>query len=116
MEHALQPFDAWITGRKRVHGGVRAHLPMVEHDGKHYKINPMVDWSTDQIKTAFATYDLPRHPLEEMGYTSVGCHPCTGFPVVDNDSRSGRWAGQDKTECGIHVSPGHNAPWTGDGI
>ena len=111
MEHALQPFDAWITGRKRIHGGLRAELPMIEHDGTHYKINPMVDWSPEQIKAAFADHDLPRHPLEEMGYTSVGCYPCTGLPVSGNDTRSGRWAGQDKTECGIH-----SAPWAGEGI
>jgi phosphoadenosine phosphosulfate reductase len=111
MDHALQPFDAWITGRKRVHGGTRAQLPLIEHDGKHYKINPMVDWTQDQVQTAFTRHDLPRHPLHEMGYTSVGCYPCTGLPATDEDTRSGRWAGQDKTECGIH-----KAPWAGQGI
>ncbi|MBT3557714.1 MAG: phosphoadenylyl-sulfate reductase [Rhodospirillales bacterium] len=111
MEHALQPFDAWITGRKRIHGGLRATLSMIEHDGKHYKINPMVDWTPEQIKAAFTGHGLPRHPLEVMGYTSVGCYPCTGLPEAGTDSRSGRWAGQDKTECGIH-----KAPWAGEGI
>ncbi len=111
MEHALEPFDAWITGRKRAHGGGRAQLPVIEHDGKHFKINPMAAWSADRVQAAFTEHDLPRHPLEELGYTSVGCYPCTGLPTTIGDMRSGRWSGQDKTECGIH-----KAPWAGQGI
>lgn len=111
MEHALAPFDAWITGRKRVHGGLRAQMPVIEHDGKHYKINPIAEWSAGEIQASFEKNGLPRHPLEEMGYTSVGCYPCTVLPTDGGDARSGRWAGQDKTECGIH-----KAPWAGQGI
>ncbi len=111
LQHALKPFDAWITGRKRAHGDTRANLPLIEHDGMHFKINPVAGWSNDRIQGVFDAHGLPRHPLEEMGYTSVGCYPCTGMPALGEGQRSGRWAGQDKTECGIH-----KAPWAGQGI
>lgn len=111
MQKALSGFEAWVTGRKRVHGGGRSLLPVVEHDGRHAKFNPLASWDNERISKYFADHDLPRHPLEEMGYTSVGCHPCTMRPDVGEGGRSGRWAGSDKTECGIHT-----APWVGQGI
>ncbi|MEQ8665571.1 MAG: phosphoadenylyl-sulfate reductase [Rhodospirillales bacterium] len=111
MQRALSEFDAWITGRKRYQGGQRTALPLIEHDGRHIKINPLADWDADRIREAFERCDLPRHPLEEAGYTSVGCFPCTSFAQPGSDARSGRWAGSEKTECGIH-----NAPWAGGGI
>ena len=111
MQRVLDGFDAWITGRKRIHGGLRQSLPVIEHDGKHTKINPLATWDNDRIQAAFTEHDLPRHPLEEIGYTSVGCHPCTGLPATDSGVRSGRWSGLDKTECGIH-----KAPWAGQDI
>jgi phosphoadenosine phosphosulfate reductase len=111
LQHALGSFDAWITGRKRFQGSDRNNLPMIEHDGTHYKINPIANWSLEQIKAVFEDHNLPRHPLEEAGYTSLGCYPCTSLPVSGEDSRSGRWTNQDKTECGIH-----NAPWAGESI
>lgn len=111
MQRALGGFDAWITGRKRFQGGERTGLPVIEHDGRHFKINPIADWGMERIREAFEGYDLPKHPLEEAGYKSVGCYPCTRAAAPGDDSRSGRWAGSDKTECGIH-----NAPWQGSGI
>lgn len=111
MQQALSAFDAWVTGRKRVHGGGRSLLPVIEHDGRHTKFNPLASWSNDRVQAYFTDHDLPRHPLEEMGYTSVGCHPCTMLPDVGARGRSGRWAGSEKTECGIHT-----APWVGQGI
>ena len=99
---ALQPFKAWISGRKRHHGGERADIPRVEiQDGK-LKLNPLYDWDRDAIEARFQARGLPRHPLVARDYLSIGCVPCTA-PVTDpDDPRSGRWAGQDKTECGIH--------------
>ncbi len=111
MQRALKPFDAWITGRKRFQGGERTGLPLFEHDGQHIKVNPVAGWTMDRIRTAFEDWDLPRHPLEDAGYRSVGCFPCTSFAQPGEDARSGRWAGSGKTECGIH-----NAPWAGQGI
>ena len=111
LQHALGSFDAWITGRKRFQGNARSDLSLIEHDGSHYKINPVVNWSPEKLKGVFEAHNLPRHPLEQAGYTSLGCYPCTNLPVSEDDTRSGRWADQDKTECGIH-----NAPWVGESI
>lgn len=111
LQRALGNFDAWVTGRKRIHGGNRQMLPIIEHEGRHIKINPLAPWDDRRIQAVFDEHDLPRHPLEELGYTSLGCHPCTGLPQADGGARSGRWSGLDKTECGIHT-----APWAGQGI
>jgi phosphoadenosine phosphosulfate reductase len=102
---ALRPFKVWISGRKRHHGGARATLPRVEiQDGK-LKLNPLFDWSRDDINAYFERHALPRHPLVAEGYPSIGCEPCTARQTnPDADPRAGRWAGSDKTECGIHIT------------
>lgn len=105
LARALEGFDAWVTGRKHFHGALRAYLPRIEHDGTHFKLNPIVDWSADKIEASFDDLNLPRHPLTEDGYLSIGCAPCTQAPVDENAVRSGRWAGSGKTECGIHDRP-----------
>ena len=102
---ALSPFKVWVSGRKRHHGGSRSDLPRVEvQDGK-LKFNPLFDWSREEIRNYLIDNDLPRHPLVDQGYPSIGCLPCT--IAVDDplaDPRAGRWAGEEKTECGIHIS------------
>ena len=98
----LQPFKVWISGRKRHHGGDRADLPRVEiQDGK-LKLNPLYDWDREAIEAHFKARGLPQHPLVAENYLSIGCVPCTAPATDPDDPRSGRWAGQDKTECGIH--------------
>lgn len=105
MDAALEGFDAWVTGRKRFQGGRRTTLPVVEVENRRVKINPLAGWTPDDIDAYFVAHDLPRHPLQEFGYMSIGCHPCTR-PVADGeDPRAGRWAGSAKTECGIHDNP-----------
>ncbi|MEE2878730.1 MAG: phosphoadenylyl-sulfate reductase [Pseudomonadota bacterium] len=103
LEPALEGFDAWITGRKRFHGGARLSLPVFEHSGGRYKVNPLANWTQEDVDRFFASRNLPRHPLVDQGYPSVGCWPCTKPAADPNDIRSGRWAGMDKTECGLHV-------------
>ncbi len=100
---ALEGFDAWITGRKRFHGSTRANLTVFEYSEGRYKVNPLANWTQDDINTYFASRDLPKHPLLDEGYASIGCWPCTIRPTDPNDVRSGRWAGKAKTECGLHV-------------
>ncbi len=91
-----------ITGRKRFHGGDRLRLKVVElADGK-VKFNPLANWGKAELDAYAAAHDLPAHPLVEFGYPSVGCWPCTK-PAEAEDVRSGRWAGSEKTECGIHT-------------
>jgi phosphoadenosine phosphosulfate reductase len=102
LDRALSGFDAWITGRKRFQGGLRAKLPAVEREGKHIKVNPLADWEQADIDAVFEETNLPRHPLVAEGYPSIGCLPCTRRPAEGEDERAGRWAGQSKTECGIH--------------
>jgi len=105
LEVALSGFAAWITGRKRLHGGERRGLDMVDagQDGR-IKVNPLATWSNDDITRYFAAHDLPRHALEAKGYRSVGCIPCTRAVAPGEAPRAGRWAGSSKTECGIHRS------------
>ena len=104
LDAALEGFEAWITGRKRTQGGARSHLNLVETgpDGR-ITVNPLAGWDDDMIEIYFQMHDLPRHPLQAQGYTSIGCATCTARPRAGEDKRSGRWAGLDKTECGIHL-------------
>jgi phosphoadenosine phosphosulfate reductase len=102
LDRALTPFLAWISGRKRFHGGERTALPVVEAERNWIKINPLATWSRERIEAEFTRRNLPRHPLEADGYLSVGCMPCSDRVDPGADFRSGRWAGKGKTECGIH--------------
>ncbi len=103
LEPALEGLSAWITGRKRFHGGERMQLPVFEHANGRFKVNPLAGWTKDDVAHFFAVRNLPRHPLVAQGYPSIGCWPCTQPVAEDDDPRAGRWAGQDKTECGLHV-------------
>lgn len=103
LEPALEGFNAWITGRKRFHGGARLSLPVFEHASGRYKINPLASWTPEDVSDFLESRDLPKHPLVAQGYPSIGCWPCTQPARNASDVRSGRWAGQDKTECGLHI-------------
>lgn len=103
LAEALSGHDAWITGRKRYQTSTRAGLPFAEVVDGRIKINPLASWNEEQVRTAFRDFRLPQHPLFDEGYRSIGCEPCTRKVAADEDSRAGRWAGSDKTECGIHL-------------
>uniref|UniRef100_Q07QR9 Adenosine 5'-phosphosulfate reductase n=1 Tax=Rhodopseudomonas palustris (strain BisA53) TaxID=316055 RepID=Q07QR9_RHOP5 len=103
LARALQPFAAWINGRKRFQGGLRAELAVVESDGARLKFNPFANVSREDIEAIYATAKLPPHPLVASGFLSVGCMPCTSRASSDEDARAGRWRGRAKTECGIHT-------------
>jgi len=106
LASALERFDASITGRKAFQSSGRANLPRFEIDKSdaqgRLKINPLIDWSAEDIAAYFAAHDLPAHPLVAEGYPSIGCSPCTSKVAQGEDPRSGRWKGWDKVECGIH--------------
>ena len=106
LEKALARFDASFTGRKAFQSATRANLPRFEVDTGdaqgRLKINPLIDWSAQDIAAYFEEHDLPRHPLVARGFPSIGCEPCTHKVAPGEDPRSGRWKGWDKTECGIH--------------
>ena len=107
LAKALANYDATITGRKAFQAATRANLPRFEIDKTdaqgRLKINPLIDWSAEDLAAYIAEHDLPPHPLVEEGYPSIGCSPCTSKVAPGEDPRSGRWKGWDKTECGIHV-------------
>ena len=105
LDLGLLGFDAWVTGRKRFQTESRLSLPVVEKDDNgRIKFNPLANWSQDDLDAFLDARDLPRHPLVAEGYVSIGCEPCTS-PVADGESvRAGRWRGQDKEECGIHIT------------
>ncbi len=102
LERALAGFDAWITGRKQFHGGLRSALPVFEAAAPFIKVNPIVRWSPDDLASYAERHRLPAHPLVEQGFPSIGCWPCT-HPASSEDVRAGRWRGSAKTECGIHL-------------
>jgi len=111
LAKALAGFDATITGRKAFQAKTRSSLPRFEIDSTdkqgRLKINPLIDWTAEDIAAYIAEHDLPAHPLVAEGYPSIGCSPCTSKVAPGEDPRSGRWKGWDKVECGIHV-PGQS--------
>jgi phosphoadenosine phosphosulfate reductase len=103
LARALAPFSAWINGRKRFQGGLRATIPVVEEDGARLKFNPFARISREEVAAIYGKANLPQHPLVASGFQSVGCMPCTSRTAPGEDARAGRWRGRDKTECGIHT-------------
>jgi phosphoadenosine phosphosulfate reductase len=114
LDAALAGFDAWMTGRKRFHGGDRLRLSVVEASQGKVKINPLANWTKADLDAYVALHDLPAHPLVAQGFASIGCWPCTQPVESGEEARAGRWAGSQKTECGIHTArvPGA-APFLG---
>jgi phosphoadenosine phosphosulfate reductase len=100
LERALDGVDGWITGIRRDQASTRAATQKLERDERRgiWKVNPLADWSEKDLWRYIYAHQLPYHPLHDTGYASIGCAPCT----LPGDGREGRWAGQDKTECGIH--------------
>lgn len=106
LARALEPFDAWINGRKRHQSVSRADLDLVETADGRVKLNPLADWDRAALAAYFARHDLPAHPLVEDGYRSIGCMPCSDRVAAGEDDRAGRWRGMAKIECGIHLGSG----------
>jgi phosphoadenosine phosphosulfate reductase len=102
LSRALKNTQAWISGRKRFQAFSRSSIPLFELDDMRIKINPLANWSPKELADYAKRHKLPIHPLLKDGYLSIGCIPCTSPVKEGDDPRSGRWRGQDKTECGIH--------------
>ena len=103
LERALQGADAWITGIRREQGPTRAEAQPIERDRTRgiWKYNPLAHWTDKDLWRRIHERDLPYNPLHDHGYESIGCAPCT----QPGAGREGRWAGTDKTECGLHGEP-----------
>ncbi len=106
LKRALSGVTAWISGRKSFQSATRAHIPQFELSDGKLKINPLAQWSKDDLLNYFDYYKLPRHQMEAEGYPSIGCMPCTTPVAAGEDARAGRWRGQNKIECGIHMPQG----------
>ena len=104
----LLPYDTWFAALRRDQSPTRANLKTVEPfslpGGKVIqKVSPLADWTTRDVYQYMQAHRIPELSLYDLGYTSIGCKPCTALPVDPNDPRSGRWQGQGKLECGIHI-------------
>ncbi|HEV3046300.1 MAG TPA: phosphoadenylyl-sulfate reductase [Solirubrobacteraceae bacterium] len=101
LERSLEGAEGWITGIRREQGPTRAATELIERDEKRelWKYNPLAHWTDKDIWRRIHERDLPYHPLHDQGYESIGCAPCT----QPGHGREGRWAGTEKTECGLHV-------------
>ncbi len=102
LRRALEGFDAVVTGRKRFQTSVRAGMDRVELAEGRFRFNPLVDWTLAEVTRYIEDKGLPKHPLVNDGYPSIGCLPCTRRVAAGEGYRDGRWAGLEKEECGIH--------------
>jgi phosphoadenosine phosphosulfate reductase len=105
LNRALSGYTAWVTGVRREESPTRADTQVVEYDDKRdmVKLNPIAPWTQEDLDTYIAENGVLVNPLQYDGYPSIGCAPCTRRVAPGDDPRSGRWAGQAKTECGLHV-------------
>lgn len=104
MARGVAPYSAWFTGRKRFQSQTRTQLQVFEAVGERIRINPLASWTTSDLADYMRKHALRANPLVAYGYLSIGCFPCTQPVKPGEDARSGRWAGQAKTECGIHLT------------
>jgi phosphoadenosine phosphosulfate reductase len=104
LRRALVGYDAWITAIRAEQSSHRAAAPIVGPDPKFglVKINPLLRWTKRDVWAFIVTHRVPYNPLHDQGFPSIGCWPCTKAVSAGGDERSGRWAGQAKTECGLH--------------
>ena len=101
LDAALEELDGWITGLRREQAHTRTGAPKLSHDERRdvWKANPLADWSEQDVWNYIARHDVPYNALHDRGYASIGCMPCT----LPGSGREGRWAGSEKTECGLHI-------------
>ena len=106
LQDVLRGLNGWLTGLRRDQSSTRADIPLVAWDAKYdlVKINPLAGWTRSRVWHYVMEHKLPYNTLHNRGYASIGCTHCTKPTVTIVDERSGRWAGQQKVECGIHLA------------
>ena len=104
MRTALGGVSCWVSGIRRVDSETRANAPKFGWDERFglWKLNPLADWDEKRVWNYIKDHHVPYNPLHDQGYPSIGCMPCTSAAPGGGDERAGRWAGTDRTECGIH--------------
>jgi phosphoadenosine phosphosulfate reductase len=102
---ALAGYAAWGSGVRRDESPTRAGTRLVDWDATRgmVKVNPIAAWTSDDVDAYIERHQVPVNPLFELGYGSIGCAPCTRPVAPGEDARAGRWAGRNKTECGLHT-------------
>ena len=105
LAKALAGYTAWGSGVRRDESPTRAGTKVVDWDAKRgmVKVNPLAAWTQDDVDAYVTEHQVPVNPLQEIGYASIGCAPCTRPVAPGEDPRAGRWAGRGKTECGLHL-------------
>ena len=110
LERALVGMDAWITGIRRAQSVTRRDAKVLELDPRGVvKVQPLAGWTDEDVKGYLFAHDVPYNPLHDRGFPSIGCTPCTRAIRPGEDSRAGRWADAEKTECGLHL-PAQGGP------
>ena len=104
LKEALKHYDAWITGIRREQAPTRAQAEVIEQDHVFnlIKLNPLAFWKEHEVWDYVVKQNVPYNPLHDQNYPSIGCAPCTRPALPGKDPRSGRWAGLNKIECGLH--------------
>jgi phosphoadenosine phosphosulfate reductase len=108
LARALADRSAWVTGLRREQSGARAEVPTSERDDAgRTKLNPLADWSWQDVWHYIARFEVPYNPLHDAFYPSIGCEPCTRAVALGEDFRAGRWWWEQEAakECGLHVQP-----------
>ena len=105
LARGLEPYTAWASGIRRDEAVSRRNVPVVDWDAKRsmVKVNPIATWTQEQADAYVAENGVLVNPLAYDGYPSIGCAPCTRRVAPGEDARAGRWSGQAKVECGLHV-------------
>lgn len=105
LNRALSTHQAWVTGMRRVDAPTRTDIGLVGWDERRQmvKLNPIAAWTDEDVDRYVEEHQVFLNPLRQEGYTSIGCAPCTRAVAPGEDARAGRWAGKDKTECGLHT-------------
>ena len=105
LERGLSEYDAWVTGMRREDAPTRSDIDVVGWDVRRdkVKLNPLAAWTQDDVDRYAEEHGVLLNPLRQLGYTSIGCEPCTRPVAPGEDPRAGRWSGTGKTECGLHT-------------
>lgn len=99
LEKVKEKHEVWISGLLGYQNGYRSGLDIFQERSDIYRFYPLIDWTEAQVKDYFEYFGLPHHPLERMGFNSLGCTHCT----VKGTGRNGRWSDRNKSECGLHT-------------
>ncbi len=105
LERGLAPYGAWVTGMRRADAPTRTDIDVISWDAKRskVKINPLAEWTDEDVDVYAEVNSVLLNPLRQVGFTSIGCAPCTRAVLPGEDPRAGRWSGNAKTECGLHT-------------